>query len=193
VLLIATALAEPGGPSALLRFPSSGAPTAPSPDQAHFISRVGGVAQRLRTVVGLPPSLVTAMAINETGWGTSALARRANNYFGIKADVGDGTLGHVVEDTHEVINGRVVSLRAAFRAYRSLEESTSDLGAFLQANPRYDPIWRHAHDPRATALALAGAGYATDPDWAAKLIALIDGFDLEALDAPVWWPNFSQT
>jgi flagellar protein FlgJ len=151
-----------------------------------------GVARRLRAVVGLPPSLVTAMAINDTGWGTSELARRANNYFGIKADVGEGTAGHVLEDTHEVVDGRVVGLRAAFRAYRSLEDSTRDLGAFLRANPRYESIWARADDPHASALALAHAGYATDPEWAGKLMALIDGLDLEALDAPDWWPSLAR-
>ena len=49
------------------------------------------------------------MAINETGWGSSELTRRANNYFGIKADVGEGTAGRVVADTREVVNGRVVT------------------------------------------------------------------------------------
>lgn len=189
VLLIAIAADVPGGVSPLLIVRSPDVVLTPTADQAGFIQRVGSVAQRFRAMVGLPPSLVTAMAINETGWGTSKLARRANNYFSIKADVGEGTAGHVVEDTHEVVDGHVISVRAAFRAYRSLEESTLDLGTFLRANSRYDAIWARAQDPRATVLTLAQAGYATDPDWAGKLIALIDGFDLEALDAPDWWPS----
>jgi flagellum-specific peptidoglycan hydrolase FlgJ len=197
VVLIATALAQPRGPSALVASRSPTAVVTPTVDQASFIRRVGGVAQRFRAVVGLPPSLVTAMAINETGWGSSELTRRANNYFGIKADVGEGTAGRVVADTREVVDGRVVTVRAAFRAYRSLDESVQDLGAFLRANSRYDAIWARAHDPRASAAALAQAGYGTDPAWADKLITLIDGFDLEALDAPAWvpdwWPNWSRT
>ena len=71
-----------------------------------------------------------------------------------------------------------------------------DLGAFLRANSRYDAIWAHADDPHASALALAQAGYATDPEWAEKLSRLVDGFDLETLDAPAWvpegWPRFSR-
>jgi flagellar protein FlgJ len=161
------------------------APTAtPTLEQTHFIDRVGLVARRLQPAVGLPPSLVTAMAINETGWGSSELSTRANNYFGIKADIGDGTTGHVLYDTHEVVDGRVVTVRAPFRAYRSLDESVQDLGMFLHANSRYDRLWARAQDPRASALALAQAGYATDPDWGGKLIALIDSYDLEALDQP---------
>jgi flagellum-specific peptidoglycan hydrolase FlgJ len=166
------------------------ATATPTGQQAQFIGRVGSVAQRFRSAVGLPPSLVTAMAINETGWGSSELSARANNYFGIKADVGDGTSGHVMFDTQEVIDGRVVVVRAPFRAYGSLDESVQDLGAFLHANSRYDGLWTRAEDPRATARALAQAGYATDPDWAPKLIALIDTFGLESLDVPVWLPHW---
>jgi len=109
--------------------------------------------------------------------------------------VGEGTAGRVVADTREIVDGRAVTVRAPFRAYHSLDESVQDLGAFLRANSRYDAIWARAHDPRASALALAQAGYGTDPGWAKKLIALIDGFDLEALDAPAWvhdwWPSWS--
>ena len=159
-------------------------PTALTDEQRLFIGQVGGVARRLRPEVGLPPSLVTAMAINETGWGQSSLSRRAHNYFGIKAPPGQG----VVEPTQEVIEGRWVTVWARFRAYPSLEESVRDLGHFLRANPRYDAVWPTVINPRLTARTLLAAGYATDPDWADKLIRLIDGYNLEALDglaAPV--------
>lgn len=164
------------------------ATATPTGEQAQFIGRVGSTAQQFRAVVGLPPSLVTAMAINETGWGSSELSTRAHNYFGIKADVGDGTDGHIPYDTREVIDGRVVVVRAQFRAYRSLDESVQDLGSFLHNNSRYDGLWARAEDPRAAARALAQAGYATDPDWATKLIGLIDSYGLESLDVPAWLP-----
>ncbi|HEY1293131.1 MAG TPA: glucosaminidase domain-containing protein [Chloroflexota bacterium] len=162
----------------------------PTAEQTRFIERVGRVAQQFHPSVGLPPSLVTAMAINETGWGSSDLCSRANNYFGIKAEVGDGTLGSMLYDTREVVDGRVVVVQAHFRVYRSLEESVDDLGLFLHGNPRYGSIWTRTADPRATALALSRAGYATDPEWAPKLIALIDAFGLDALDGPAWLPDW---
>ena len=161
-----------------------------APAQASFVGRVGQVARRLQADVGLPPSLITAMAINETGWGSSELSNRVNNYFGIKADVGQGTVGSTVFDTREVIDGRAVVVRAPFRAYRSLDESVQDLGRFLHTNSRYDDVWKRADDPRASALALARAGYATDPEWAPKLIGLIDSFGLDALDGPGWMPDW---
>jgi lysozyme len=159
-----------------LREPSP--PAALTDEQRVFIGQVGGVARRLRPEIGLAPSLVTAMAINETGWGQSSLSRMAHNYFGIKAPPGQG----VVEPTQEVIQGRWVTVWARFRAYGSLEESVRDLGQFLHTNPRYDAVWPTAIDPRLTARTLLAAGYATDPDWADKLIRLIDGYNLEALD-----------
>ncbi len=154
-----------------------------TPAQRQFIDDVGGVARVRRAQVGLPPSLVVAMAINESAWGQSSLARNARNYFGVKAVVGSGTLGAVEEDTEEVVDGRVVRIRAPFRAYRSLDESVVDLGAFLHENERYAPLWSASTDPRAAARTLLDAGYATDPSWADKLDRLIDDLDLERLDA----------
>ncbi len=186
-LLVATGLSRAQSlPKLMLTRPAA----RPTIDQSQFISRVGPLARRFRATIGLPPSLVTAMAINETGWGSSELSLRANNYFGIKADVGPGTAGYVVYDTREVINGRVVLVRAPFRAYRSLEECMQDLAAFLHENPRYDTLWAHAAEPRASAVSLSQAGYATDPDWADKLIGLIDDFGLESLDGPTWLPDW---
>jgi flagellum-specific peptidoglycan hydrolase FlgJ len=155
---------------------------APTEEQRVFIDEVGGVARRLRHEVGLAPSLVTAMAINESGWGQSSLTRRAHNYFGIKAEVGQGSMGDVLEPTQEVLGGRTITVWSRFRAYRSLEESVRDLGQFLHTNPRYADLWPRAANPRVTARALAGAGYATDPDWPDKLIRLIDTYNLDALD-----------
>jgi flagellar protein FlgJ len=88
----------------------------------------------------------------------------------------------VLEPTWEVIDGRRVNVWAHFRVYRSLEESVRDLGLFLHTNPRYDLVWPRADNPRLAARALLGAGYATDPDWADKLIRLIDAYKLDALD-----------
>ena len=170
LLEVAAALRGPG-PSPVV--------VTPTEEQRLFIGQVGGVARRLWAEVGLTPSLVTAMAINESGWGHSSLSRRAHNYFGIKALPGEG----VVEPTQEVVDGRWITVWARFRAYRSLEDSVRDLGQFLRDNPRYDGVWPRAASPRLAARALLGAGYATDPGWADKVIGLIDSYDLEALDA----------
>ncbi len=162
--------------------PPAAAAITPTADQQRFIDQVGSLARRFRGEVGLPPSLVVAIAINESGWGRSALAEEARNYFGIKALRGAGPAGVYEKETWEVVDGERVTATAPFRAYFSLEESLRDLGAFLRANPRYAPVWPVAGDPVAAARALLAAGYATDPAWADKLIRLIDLYQLRQLD-----------
>jgi flagellar protein FlgJ len=136
----------------------------------------------LRERTGLPPSLVVAMAINETGWGQSVLARQAANYFGIKALTGSGTAGVLSVDTWEVLDGKTVQVQAPFRAYRTFEDGLLDLGAFLRKNPRYGMVWQAGSDPVAVARAMHKAGYATDPAWPDKLTRIIERYGLRTLD-----------
>jgi hypothetical protein len=151
-------------------------------EQQRFVARVGGAARELRERTGLPPSLVVAMAINETGWGESVLARQAANYFGIKALTGSGTAGVLSVDTWEVLDGKTVQVQAPFRAYRTFEDGLLDLGAFLRKNPRYGMVWQAGSDPVAVARAMHKAGYATDPAWPDKLTRIIERYGLRTLD-----------
>lgn len=161
-------------------------PTTPSvqvtAEQEAFIQQVGQIAHRFRAEINLPPSLVTAIAINESGWGRSKLSREANNYFGIKAHRGPGTAGTYTIETWEVVDGERITITAAFRAYYNLEESVRDLGTFLKTNSRYEPVFRARDDGEAAARALLAAGYATDPAWADKLIRLMRVYGLARLD-----------
>jgi Mannosyl-glycoprotein endo-beta-N-acetylglucosaminidase len=158
-------------------------PTASlSDDQRAFITDVGAAATRLQSRTGLAPSLVVAIAINETGWGKSVLARDGNNYFGIKALTGPGTAGTLSVDTWEVQDGQTISVRAPFRAYTSLDDSISDLGDFLHASRRFSSVWQQGSDPGAIARAMQQAGYATDPAWPDKLVRIIDRYGLRSLD-----------
>lgn len=179
-----TATAAP--PPPVLATSASSLPTAPtvqlSSEQTAFIDQVGAVARRWRGEIGLAPSLVTAIAINESGWGKSRLAVDAHNYFGIKAHRGLGTAGSVSYETWEVVNGETITITASFRAYYTLEESVRDLGTFLHTASRYQPVWAVGNNPEAAARALLQAGYATDPAWADKLIRIMRTYGLGRLD-----------
>ena len=128
---VAAPAPRPVAPSVGANQPSSPAqpvqPVQPTAEQRQFIDRIGSIARRSRAEIGLPPSLVVAMAINETGWGKSVLAQQANSFFGIKALRGPGTAGVLEVDTWEFVDGEPVSMRQPFRAYRSVEESVRDL------------------------------------------------------------------
>jgi hypothetical protein len=84
--------------------------------------------------------------------------------------------------TKEFIGGRMVTVNGRFRAYRSAADSFRDHGLFLRSNSRYAPAFRVAHDANAFARALQAAGYATDPEYANKLIATMRANNLYRFD-----------
>jgi flagellum-specific peptidoglycan hydrolase FlgJ len=75
-----------------------------------------------------------------------------------------------------------VILREPFRAYHSPDESFADFGTFLLANRRYHQALSLSNDPHAFTRAIAAAGYATDPGYAAKVIRFMDTYDLYQYD-----------
>jgi flagellar protein FlgJ len=164
---------------------TTAATTLPPVSQAErdaFVADWGERARRLRSTTNVPPSLVVAMAINETGWGRSRLAREANNFFGIKATTRPGTAGVLTVETWEVVDGQDIRLQQSFRAYNSPDESLLDLGRHLKENARYAAVWTKADDPDAFARALLAGGYATDPAWADKLARIRSTYDLDRLN-----------
>lgn len=143
-----------------------------------FIARIVGPAQASQRATGVPASVTIAQAILETAWGTSFLAREANNYFGIKAYGRGGTDGVVWIDTWEVENGENVTRKAPFRKYKTVADSLLDHGWFFHENPRYARALEARGDPREFARRIASAGYATDPAYASKLISLMERYGL---------------
>lgn len=148
-----------------------------------FINTVGAAAQSSRKTTGVPASVTVAQAILESDWGRSRLARMGNNLFGIKA-LGSvtGPAGVVTLATWEHLPSGDVIVQAPFKAYYTLEQSIDDHGRFFTRNRRYADALAVANDARAFARAIQDAGYATDPSYAAKLIGLMDRYDLYRFD-----------
>jgi flagellar protein FlgJ len=61
---------------------------------------------------------------------------------------------------------------AEFRSYGSPEESLGDYVKLLKSSPRYSAALGTGDDAAAFAHALQKGGYATDPDYATKLVAV---------------------
>lgn len=135
-------------------------------EQDEVIEKLLPHARRYQERWKLPGCVAIAQAILETGW----LRRvRGNNLFGIKARPGYATQTFV---THEYVNGRKVKMRDEFSAYQSWDAAFDALGSLLSL-PRYAPARAVAHDPEAFAEALQACGYATDPQYAAKLTSIL--------------------
>jgi hypothetical protein len=157
-------------------------PLRASQKQASFILTAAEWARAAQRETGVPASVTVAQAILESDWGTSKLTARDNNYFGIKAFGRAGSAGVAWYPTWEVINGEDVTVCAPFRAYSNGYDSFVDHGRFFLENRRYATALKQTKDPVAFAQGIADAGYATDPDYATKLITLMDRFNLYGYD-----------
>ena len=152
-----------------------------SSDKKAFIQEIGRLAALDMRKSGVLASLTTAQAILESNWGTSGLTVRANALFGIKS--GASWRGKVYSaTTKECYDGvNPVEITALFRAYGSLAESVSDHSSLLTCNARYKAVVGE-RDYKAACRAIKAAGYATDPDYAEKLIRVIEEYGLTAYD-----------
>lgn len=144
-----------------------------------FVDAVREGALRSMREYGVPASFIVAQAALESGWGRSRLAQEANNLFGIKAH---GWSGPVIElPTREFLDGEWQTVTAAWRRYDSYSDSIMDHGRFLRGHLRYSRAFT-VSDPRMFAVKIHEAGYATDPDYAGKIINIMQGHNLAALD-----------
>ncbi|WP_355660205.1 flagellar assembly peptidoglycan hydrolase FlgJ [Halomonas salifodinae] len=141
-----------------------------------FVERLAEPARRASEATGVPAELILAQAALETGWGRHGIPARdggeSHNLFGIKA--GRHWRGETTEIvTHEYIDGRRTRISDSFRVYDSYAEAFTDYARLIGTNPRYAEVTR-AGDAAQAARALQAGGYATDPQYANKLIAVMD-------------------
>jgi peptidoglycan hydrolase FlgJ len=139
-----------------------------------FIEQMLPHARAAALQLGVDERSLIAQAALETGWGASQPAGAAgtsHNYFGIKA--GAGWRGdRVAADTTEYTDGVAGTERAQFRAYGSVAENMSDYVRLIGNSPRYASALNTGSDVRAFATALQRGGYATDPRYADKVVAV---------------------
>ncbi|MBE0489171.1 MAG: flagellar assembly peptidoglycan hydrolase FlgJ [Halomonas sp.] len=146
----------------------------PSRVQA-FVDKLEGPAHAASRQTGVPAELILAQAALETGWGRHEIAtadgRNSHNLFGIKA--GSRWQGPTTEVvTHEYLNGQRTRVTDTFRVYGSFEASFTDYARLISDNPRYAGVVT-AGSAEQAARALQAGGYATDPAYADKLIAVM--------------------
>jgi flagellum-specific peptidoglycan hydrolase FlgJ len=126
-----------------------------------------------------PPGITVAQAALESNWGQSRLSRDAHNYFGIKAH---GDHARVAYPTLEHVNGRDLRVNAEFARYDSIEECFADRDRLIATTQCYAGARACGGDPEAFARALA-AHWATDPQYADKLLGVYRANRLDALDS----------
>jgi len=153
-----------------------GAKWQPKSAQA-FVDAIRPHAEKAAAELGVPARALIAQAALETGWGQH-MARQKDgssglNLFGVKASAGSPAAS-LSQKTTEFENGQLTSTRADFRSYRSIGAAFDDYVKFLKGNPRYATALRSG-DVHGFAQALQKAGYATDPNYAQKLVKVAYG------------------
>lgn len=125
---------------------------------------------------GIPASITMAQGILESRNGNSYLAKVGNNHFGIKCHTDwTGKKIHIDDDAPD----------ECFRKYKSVYESFIDHSNFLTRKGRYSPLFElDPLDYKNWAKGLKKAGYATDPQYANKLISVIERYELAKFDLP---------
>ncbi len=129
---------------------------------------------------GVLPSVKMAQAVLESSNGNSLLSEKYHNHFGIKSN--KAWTGKVVNmNTGEVYNNQTVTENALFRAYDRDKDSFFDHTRFLEMNSNFADSLK-ATTPEEQIHNIKAAGYATDPNYESKILAIIDQYDLRQLD-----------
>jgi len=142
--------------------------------QVKYAKRFARVAQIEQIKYGIPAEIKLAQGILESAWGTSLLARNVNNHFGIKCRKGGCSKPYY---------DRMEKSFSGYRTYKSAWQSYRDHSLFLQGK-RYKHLQNLKEtDYRGWAHGLKKAGYATDKNYAYKLIGLIEDLQLYKYNA----------
>ncbi len=139
-----------------------------------YIQKYKDIAMEEMRVYKIPASITLAQGILESRSGNSELTQKSNNHFGIKCHKGwKGSKVFHDDDKND----------ECFRVYKNPENSFKDHSKFLATRNRYAKLFKIKKGNYVRwAKGLSEAGYATDRRYPAKLIALIEKYNLHKYD-----------
>lgn len=141
-----------------------------------YIDRYSDIAVEQMHQYKVPASITLAQGLLESDAGRSMLAVEGNNHFGIKCHSDwQGRTMHYDDDRRQ----------ECFRQYGSAAASFKDHSVFLTTGSRYASLFElNITDYKGWARGLKKAGYATNPQYADKLISIIELYNLDQYDSP---------
>ena len=132
----------------------------------------------------IPASITLAQGLFESAAGRSDLVRQGNNHFGIKCHNWTGPTQYHDDDARG----------ECFRVYQDARDSYEDHSKFLARQPRYARLFELSqHDYKGWARGLKACGYATNPQYASKLIQIIELYKLNQYDKAKRYDRFMAT
>ena len=140
-----------------------------------FINQLRPYAEQAAKRLNVDANVLLSQAALETGWGKSIIkssdGNSSHNLFNIKADKSwHGEQEKV--STLEFREGVAIKEIAGFRSYGSYQDSFDDYVEFIKTNPRYKTALKSAQQPEQFMHELQQAGYATDPEYAKKMMKI---------------------
>ncbi len=146
-----------------------------------YIDQYKDLAIREMQRYRIPASITLAQGLFESRAGLSDLAIKGNNHFGIKCHGWTGRSVFHDDDARQ----------ECFRAYDNAFESFEDHSKFLANNQRYSRLFAlKTTDYRGWAQGLKACGYATNPNYANKLIEIIELYRLYQYDTAKGYDRF---
>jgi flagellum-specific peptidoglycan hydrolase FlgJ len=147
--------------------------TKPPTNTEKYIELYADIAMAEMRKSKIPASITLAQGILESASGRGRLAVEANNHFGIKCHGWNGKKIYHDDDRSQ----------ECFRKYNYVQSSYEDHSDFLTSRKRYSKLFElKPNDYKGWAKGLKAAGYATDRKYPAKLISLIERYQLYKYD-----------
>jgi len=148
-----------------------------------FIKEIAPHAQKIHQKYNILASLIIAQACLESNFGQSGLAKNGHNLFGVKGAYNGQS---ITMPTTEYKNGKAYKVKAAFRKYPSWYESLEDLAKLYVNGVSWDKNKYRSiigeKDYKRACKKVQMCGYATNPQYANKLIRMIEQYNLTQYD-----------
>jgi len=146
-----------------------------SPEE--FVDSLWQFAKKAAGQIGVNPAVILAQSALETGWGQHIIKDKNGessfNLFNVKAHR-DWDGEKAAQSTLEFEKGVAVRKTEPFRVYNNFSEAFDDFVKFLKSNSRYEEALDNAAEPEQFLQQLQKAGYATDPNYADKIIGILN-------------------
>jgi hypothetical protein len=134
---------------------------------SNYIEKYKDDAVKLMNQHGVPASIILAVAMHESGNGTSVIARYLNNHFGVKG------------------RNSNMQIKSSYRGYSSVESSYEDFISLLKNHRQFSPMFdKYTHyDYKSWVYGIQRGGYAASRTWGSQVMATIKKFKLYQYDA----------
>lgn len=143
-------------------------------DVLNYIDNYSKLAVQSMKTYKIPASVKLAQAIYSSNAGQSKVAKEARNHFGLLCNT--EYQGEQYYETSDRSGN-------CYRTYNTVAESFQDHNIFLTTRPRYESLFQLSPtDYRAWANGLQACGYSINPEYAQRLINIIEKYTLTRFD-----------